>query len=412
MSGTPPEVQLFPQPEQDAADPTHFEDDAPTLLPMHPVTSLRVLHVINGEHYSGAERVQDLLAVRLPGEGIAADLVALKPGRFAEVRRSSSRFSTLPMKGKFDFRVVGQLKQLVRRHKYQVLHAHTPRTALVTAIAARSLRMPWVYHVHSPVSRDSQRGWQNRINSWVEHFSLRSATRVIVVSPTLEPYMRERGVSDERLACVPNGVPTVARRTEPKSHASDKDGTLTIGMVALFRPRKGTEVLIDAVAEVLSRGHNVRLRLIGGFETPEYQHQITQLIAKRNIRSHVELTGFTTDVANQLETLDAMALPSLYGEGLPMVVLEAMAAGVPVIASQVEGASTAIEHGKSGLLVAPSSVCELSSAIEQLATGAIDARSMAQHARTRHAEQFSDVAMARGVATVYRELLEETTAGN
>lgn len=406
MSNSPPLIQLYPEPEQDVAV-LDIEQEAPTLLPLHPVASARVLHVINGEHYSGAERVQDLLAARLPDEGITADLVALKPGLFAEARRSSARLSTLPMRGRLDFRVVGQLKQLVQRHNYQILHAHTPRTALVSAIAARALHMPWVYHVHSPVSRDSGRGLQNRINSWVERFSLRSATRVIVVSPTLEPYMRGRGVSVDRLVCVPNGVPVVQQKGPTNRDANQDKDSFEIGMVALFRPRKGTEVLIDAVAEVLSRGCDVRLKLVGGFETPEYQQQITQQIAQRNISASVQFTGFTTDVASQLGSLNAMALPSLYGEGLPMVVLEAMAAGVPVIASRVEGTGAAIEHGVSGLLVEPNNAGELSNAIEQLVNGARDARALAAQARVRHAERFSDIAMARGVATVYRQLLEE-----
>ena len=74
--------------------------------------------------------------------------------------------------------------------------------------------LPWVYHVHSPVSRDSERYWQNRVNSWVEKFCLRSATRVVVVSPSLEPYMIERGVPASKLIVIPNGVPVSANASD------------------------------------------------------------------------------------------------------------------------------------------------------------------------------------------------------
>ena len=122
----------------------------PVLLPIRPTARVNVLHVINGEHFSGAERVQDLLALRLPEEGFAADFAALKPGRFGEARRSSTRLTQLPMRGRIDYKVVGPLKNLVRKYDYKILHAHTPRTAPVTAVVARSLDLPWVYHVHQP----------------------------------------------------------------------------------------------------------------------------------------------------------------------------------------------------------------------------------------------------------------------
>jgi glycosyltransferase involved in cell wall biosynthesis len=405
MSDKLPATQRLPLPPLDIAESSGQRaatTDAPVLLPIRPLGRVRVLHVINGEHYSGAERVQDLLALRLPDEQFAADFVALKPGRFAEVRQSKSRLTQLPMLGRIDCRVVGNLKQLVRQHQYQLLHAHTPRTAIVTAIAARSLRMPWIYHVHSPVSRDSARTWQNRINSWVEGVSLTSAAAVIVVSPSLLPYMRDRGVSDDRLVCVPNGVPADSFPRQIRRPTDE----LTMGMVALFRPRKGTEVLLEALANVLSRGHRVRLRAIGGFESETYEQQIRGIAAQLGLASQVDFTGFTTNVTRELAELDVLMLPSLYGEGLPMVVLEAMASGVPVIASRVEGVSTVVEHRQSGLLVEPGSVSQLADAIEEFATGAVNLEPLAANARRRHAEQFSDIAMARGVAAVYRDVLE------
>lgn len=399
MSGPPPTIQLFP-PEANAS-PT--DELSPVLLPIRPLVTARVLHVINGEHYSGAERVQDLLALRLPDEGFEVDFAAVKADRFGQYRRSTVRLETVPMRSRIDYRAVGRLKQLIRRHGYQILHAHTPRSALVTAITARSLGLPWVYHVHSPVSLDSKRAWQVRINGMVERFCLRTASRVIVVAPSLQPYMLERGVLQSRLVCIPNGVPA----SDTSHTASQGDGALVLGMVALFRPRKGTEVLLEALAAAVSNGHDVKLRAIGGFETPEYEQQIRDLVEKLSLADRVEFTGFTSDVSGELAKLDAMVLPSLFGEGLPMVVLEAMAAGVPVIASNVEGSSTAIEHRTSGILVEPGSVSQLADAIGECCTGEVDLAELAACAKARHRDHFSDVTMARGMAAVYRELLEE-----
>ncbi|MGI9455470.1 MAG: glycosyltransferase [Aeoliella sp.] len=379
------------------------DHDAPNVIPFERPQQARVLHVINGEHYSGAERVQDLLALRLPECGYNVGLATLKPGRFEEVRLSvDSPLYNVHMRGRLDLRAVREVMRIAREGDYQLLHAHTPRTAMVTAIASRWTGRPWVYHVHSPVSLDSGRVLQNRINSLVERWSLRSAARAIVVSPTLLPYMKECGFAADRLTCVPNGVPVC----DSPRVAHSIDGDLTIGMVALFRPRKGIETLLESLAMLVSRGYQVRFHAIGSFETPDYEAEIHALVERLDLQEHVDFVGFTADVAGELNRLDAMVLPSLYGEGLPMVVLEAMAAGVPVVASHVEGISTAIEHRESGLLVEPGSVSQLATALEQFLNGEVDPIKFAAASVNRHREIFSDLAMARGVAEVYAEVLE------
>jgi glycosyltransferase involved in cell wall biosynthesis len=102
-------------------------------------------------------------------------------------------------------------------------------------------------------------------------------------------------------------------------------------------------------------------------------------------------------------------LPSLFGEGLPMVVLEAMAAGLPVVASRVEGVPAAVVHRETGLLVEPDSVSQLAQAIEEVVTGGVDYGTLSRGARARHAEAFSDTTMAAGVANVYRAVLARKT---
>ncbi len=384
------------------ADPSVAD---PIVLPFDPSGPARVLHVINGEHYSGAERVQDLLAIRLPECGYEVGIAALKPGKFEEVRLSvGTPLYNIHMRGRFDLRAVREVMRIARDGDYQLLHAHTPRTAMVTAIASRWSGLPWVYHVHSPVSLDSGRLLQNRVNTFVERWSLRSAAAAVVVSPTLLSYMQGLHFRADRLTCVPNGVP-LSPSVRPPGPISEP---LTLGMVALFRPRKGMEVLLESLAALVSRGHQVRFHAIGGFETPEYENEIHQLVTRLDLADHIDFTGFTTDVAKELLRLDALVLPSLYGEGLPMVVLEAMASGVPVVASHVEGVSTAIEHRQSGLLVEPGSVSQLALAIEQLLTGEVDPDKLAAAALDRHRNHFSDLAMARGVAEVYSSVLVQT----
>jgi glycosyltransferase involved in cell wall biosynthesis len=177
-------------------------------------------------------------------------------------------------------------------------------------------------------------------------------------------------------------------------------------MVALMRPRKGLEVAIDALSRLRAVDHDVVLRCIGPFETEEYRREIDRQISQLKLGDRVEQVGFQSDVPLALSQLDAMLLPSLYGEGLPMVVLEAMAAGLPVVATAVEGTPEAIRNGIDGLLADPASATDLAFQIERLVTGKVDWNACAKSARARHAESFSDWAMSRGVAGVYQKVLE------
>ncbi len=364
--------------------------------------TIRALHLVNGEHYSGAERVQDLLAAQLPRLGCEVGFVCVKPRRFPAARESKDApLAEMPMRGRFDLRVVKRIAAMVANDGYDLIHAHTPRTALVGRMAARRAGVPFLYHVHSPAGRDSTRRLLNRINAMVEWGAVREADRLIAVSPSLRQYMILRGIAAERITCVPNGVPALGNAHDRRPPS----GTWMLGTVALFRPRTGVEVLLESLAVLRSRGVNVRLRAVGGFESPAYEWSTHALAEKLGLAEAIDWIGFTRGVNRELAKIDVFVLPSLFGEGLPMVVLEAMAAGVPVVASRVEGVPDAVSHRQTGLLVEAGSVSQLSRAIEEMVAGGVNYSELSRNARRRHAELFSDATMAAGVNAVYRDVL-------
>ncbi len=367
--------------------------------------SVRVLHVINGEHYAGAERVQDLLAARLPDEGFEVGIACLKPRQFPQMMQTENiAIYNLAMSNRFDLRPVWQLIRIVRQERYQIIHAHLPRSLFLAAIVSLFTGIPLVYHTHSPTSRDSTNRRKDRINALVERIAMTWCDAVIPVSHSLGRYVRGQGVRDTKVFVVPNGVPLRPARAELKAEQSG----WVIGTMALFRPRKGLEVLLRAIAELNDGGTKVRLRAVGSFETPDYERQIKQLVRDLGIDALIDWTGFARDVDAELQRMDIFVLPSLFGEGLPMVILEAMAAGVPVVASDVEGISETIRHGRDGLIVEPGDVAELGSALRGVIEGEFDWNALRQNANARHAELFSDAAMAAGVAEVYRRVLNKT----
>lgn len=368
-----------------------------------PRTGLRrILHVINGEHYSGAERVQDLLAARLPEFGYEVGFACIKHKKFATARQyREARLHEMGMRSRLDLRAVGKLCEIIDHYGYELIHAHTPRSVMIGKLAATCCRLPLVYHAHSPTSRDSTRSSLNRINAIAEKLSLIGAARLITVSESLYEHMQGLGYRKERLTVVPNGVPCVS----PVPDRPEPAEPWVLGTIALFRPRKGTEVLLDAMAILRQRGVRVRLRAVGGFETEEYERLLRRRASELEIEEQVEWVGFQRDVNSQLQRMDLFVLPSLFGEGLPMVILEAMAMGIPVVGTQVEGVPEAIRHGIEGRVARPGDPLDLAKSIAAIMDGDDSWVAMREAAIRRQNERFSDRAMAQRVAEVYDELL-------
>jgi glycosyltransferase involved in cell wall biosynthesis len=218
-------------------------------------------------------------------------------------------------------------------------------------------------------------------------------------------HMAAEGFGPARIAVVHNGVPELATVLDRPPPA----GCWTLGVVALFRPRKGIEILLDAMSLLHQKGIPVRLRAIGSFESASYEAEIASRTRQLDLAGHVTWTGFANNVTEELRQLDLLVLPSLFGEGLPMVVLEAMAAGVPVVATRVPGVPEAIRHGREGILAEPNSAVELARAIAGVTEGRWDWSALRARALARHARLFSDRIMAAGVAAVYNEILDVPT---
>jgi phosphatidyl-myo-inositol alpha-mannosyltransferase len=362
----------------------------------------KVLHLINGEHYSGAERVQDLLAARLPEFGFDVGFACIKPGCFDQMRQAKhAPLVQLPMRSRFDMRPVAAVARLLRRGGYTLLHTHSPRAALIGRAASAMAAVPMIHHIHSPTGNDTANRWRDRFNATAERASLWGVAAVIAVSRSLGAYARGRGIDEQRIAVVPNGVPCrgpLPRRATPS-------GVWTLGAVALYRPRKGLEVLLDALVKLRSQGLPVRLRAVGTFECADYEAKIKARVEQLGLRDLIDWRGFQREVNQELAAMDLFVLPSLFGEGLPMVILEAMAAGVPVIGTRVEGVPEALRDGQDGLIAAPGDAADLARAIEQVVRGAVGWAALRETAHQRQAEHFSDASMSAGVAAVYNAVL-------
>ncbi|MDP2180849.1 MAG: glycosyltransferase [Methylicorpusculum sp.] len=364
----------------------------------------KILHIINGEFYSGAERVQDLLASNLINYGYEVYFACIKPKRF---RTYSSYFSKnifdFQMNSQFDLSVVLSITQFVKKNHISLIHTHTPRSALIGAFVSTITKIPFVHHLHSPTSNDTENSLRNYINSTIERFVIKKALKVIVVSNSLKKYaIKELKCNSDLVEVILNGVPIVPI---DYSLSIQNKRIITIGIIALFRPRKGLEILLEAISLVVKRGYSIKLRAIGIFETEMYKSLITKLIDNLELNDHVEWVGFSDNINFELTKIDILVLPSLYGEGLPMVILEAMANGVPVIATNIEGIKDAIPTDNYGLVVDPGCPEMIAMKIIYLMTHHETWASIRKQAHKRQNETLSDVNMSIKLSKIYDRIL-------
>jgi glycosyltransferase involved in cell wall biosynthesis len=222
------------------------------------------------------------------------------------------------------------------------------------------------------------------------------AHAIVANSKASAAQLRAERVPDRKVTVVPNGLDagafTVAAPTRPRRH---------VITVANLRPEKGHVVLVDAAVHVLSRFPDARFSVVGeGRERAAIEARLTE----RGVSYAFRLLGERQDVPSLLAEADLAVLPSLT-ESLPNAVLEAMAAGLPVVASQVGGVPEVVDHGGTGLLVAAGDAHALADAICAVMAEPLLATRMGLAARAMVQRRFSYDRMVSAIEGLYRREL-------
>lgn len=358
---------------------------------------------MNGEHYAGAARVQDLLAQHLPEHGFDVQFATLLPGRFAEQRVcQDAPLEFFPMKHRLDLGPAKAIAKLAKQNQISLLHSHTTRSAMIAAAASHYSGIPFVHHVHCQMNTEVGKRWKSQLNLWIERTACRRAAGTIAVSDSIRQFMVRSGFRTENCRVVPNGVPQPKIQKQPRN-VSD---SWTIGMVALLRERKGLETLLKCLP-LLRADQDVRLKIIGPFETPEYEQRIRSLAESLGISDRIRWTGFSSDVSNELLEMDVLVLPSVLAEGMPMVLLEAMASGIPIVGSRVDGIVDVIRHEQNGLLAEPGCQDSLARQLNRILSGQADWHFLRTNCELDYQARYSSRVMAGSVADFYRQILPE-----
>jgi glycosyltransferase involved in cell wall biosynthesis len=296
-------------------------------------------------------------------------------------------------KRRFDLRYALSLRDLVRAGRFDLVHAHVYASIAAAAFATAGTATPLV------VTEHTEAPWRGLGARLASRLAYRRAARVTTVSEAIrDAIVDDFGEPSRKVTFVRNAVaPHDGSRPAALPRSCQDDDALLIGRVARLQPEKGMEVFVDAAARLAPDWPRAQFLVIGdGPLRRPLERQAEQL----GVGDRVHFLGYRRDGRALIANLDVLAISS-HSDGSPLAILEAMAAGVPVVASETGGIPDQVRDGVDGLLVSPGDPAALAGALESLLRDEDRIRAMGAAAQ-RHAEvEFGYPLMVDRIERVY-----------
>lgn len=364
----------------------------------------KIAHVVLSLQPGGLERLVCTL-VCSPVLSILPTIILCldEPGVLAPVvEKAGCRVVMVKRRPGLDLGLIGRLAKVLKQEEVTVVHTHSLDPMLYAGWAA------WFRSV--AVRIHTQHDIWLRTYNWKDRLKFRVASlffhKIVGVSQDTTRTFGQYGISSTQGLTILNGVEekkfsrTHNGKSSPVLKAPDSRNRREwrVGTVARLSPEKGIHHLLHAHSILQARGHALRLVLVG--DGPQ-RGELEALAEELEISSSVEFLGYQENVETFLSTFDFFVLPSLT-EGIPLSLLEAMANGLPVVATNVGGIPEIVVHQESGLLVPPGQPEALAHALSQLIQEPGEANRMAGNAEDRIRERFGMTAMSEAYHYLYQ----------
>lgn len=364
--------------------------------------ALKVLHVLAPGVVGGLERVVCSLTRAQREAGIEARVAAVvEPGAdenpvVAELRAAEVGVDEIRVPPRSYSLERRKLAELCARWRPDVMHSHGYRCDIVDSRVAQQLAIPRVSTQHGFTGGDLR----NRLYEWLQRREARRMDAVIAVSRAMGDLLAASNVARERLHVVPNAY-------SPRTHFTERSAArrelglpvdaYVIGWVGRLTAEKGADVLVDAMA--LLKGEPVIASFIGDGS----QRQSLTARSTSKAAGKVYWHGLVLDASRLLRAFDVFVLSSRT-EGTPMVLFEAMSAGIPIVATRVGGVPDVLRR-EDALLVDADDPESLASAIRETMRNPETARARAASARARLAAEYAVAPWVERHTTIYRQIL-------
>jgi glycosyltransferase involved in cell wall biosynthesis len=369
---------------------------------------LRVFHLIYSLEVGGAE--VDLLGksrVLVQAHGCDVTIgCLLKRGELAaEAEAVGIQMLGPLMRGKLDASVIPRLVRLMRDGRYDIVHTHMFASNLLGRLAAMLAGVPVIVSTVQLIA-DREAWWEILVDCLLQH---RTDT-MIASSQAVRQSFIQRGIRPAKIAVIYNSVDLArfdvvdreaARRAMRQAFGWD-EGHLVVGTVARLERIKGLDHLIEAAKTVAEAIPQAGFLVVG--DGPQREDLLSR-VRQLGLGERFVFAGLRSDIPQILPALDLFVLPSL-SEALGIAAIEALASGVPVVASRVGGVPEVVIHGETGLLVPPGDAGQLAQAVSRVAANPAEARRWADCGRKRVRLMFDVNRLAGAQAGLYQHFLE------
>lgn len=364
----------------------------------------RVAIVIDSLLAGGAERVAVEVALALDPERFRPLVLASRQSGPLEavLREGGVEYAVLGRRWGFAPAKLARALRLVRG--CELVHAHKLEGAAWGALLARAARRPLVAHEHIWHGQPDRR--RTLLYRW---WIGPAAKRIVCVSRVVAESVVADGAPSDRIRLVPNGVRLDARvdRGLARAELGLPPDARVVGIVARLRPQKRHEALLRAAAILRSAGEEFLVCIVGdGERRSELEHLATEL----GVGDRVLFAGERPEAARLATAFDVSVICSSF-EGLPLAGLEALAAGVPLVATAVSAMPELVEDG-AGVLVPPGDDRALAAAIRELLADPTGARAIGARGRERVRERYTFERMVDTLESIYDEVIADATAGD
>lgn len=364
---------------------------------------MTILHLISSEGLYGAEQMLLTLAQAQRGSGIHPILAVFRDSRCAHTevaergRSLALEVELVRCDGRMDCQAVRAVRGLIERLQPDVVHTHGYKADVYGWLACWQRHHVLAATCHNWLGRR----FSLRAYAVLDRLVLRHFDIVAAVSESVAGILTRSGVPNA--AYVPNGVDAAAFQDAVPTLRREmgREFDRVVGFAGRLSPEKGADLLLYAAAIVIAT--RPRTAFVFAGDGPLLS-ELRKLAGRLGIWRQVSFTGRREDMPGVYASLDVLVLPSLE-EGMPMCLLEAMAAGIPVVATRVGSVPDVVVDGVSGMVVEPNDIPALVKAILHVLDDVSGARQMAALGRRRIEQNFSGRAMAAAYQRLYEQAL-------
>jgi glycosyltransferase involved in cell wall biosynthesis len=368
---------------------------------------MRVLQLISSSGYFGAENVLVHLAKALVhrehihvAAGVIKNLATPHLEIIDECKKEGIATVVFPCRGKIDFNTVHLVRKYILDNKVDIIHSHGYKSNIYSFLSSIGISVKIVATCHNWLGDDPKM----RFYTFLDKILLRRFSFVVPVSTVILDILLQSKVRQEKVGLIHNGIELDRFSKQISSaHLRNELGIsedrVVVGAVGRISSEKGHVHLLNIVEELEKDWPSLTVLIVGDGD-------LRQDLQQKFNRENIVFTGIRNDLPEVYNSMDIFVLPSLT-EGLPMVLLEAMASSLPVVVTDVGEISQVVQEKTTGYIVKAGDEPAMKHALGKLLSDAANRKRMGEEGRVRVKDKYSSSQMAQGYLTVYRHCVVE-----